>query len=419
MSISYPPTLVSGPVNIIRVEGEIGGIKKILYLYGDIHIPIQEQTECNDPINSLPIAQHLIYMFKACHQNKPDNKYDFFVEYHPIFPVMDWGYGHPSMHIENVLKLAKDSFSIDKETAKIIRKDVKIVDNVRTHYTDFRAISIPQSLSIIHRGLNNITGTPAMYLTSQQVIMIKESLLPFAIFTNIIQKVLVKGIDPNSDLELKKDIDWLYDGINNFSVVTRDYISKIRNKYQHEQVKNKILEILTGHYDKLLQRRRKSLSESFTEADTFINDPVFQDERYLRVKVKTDELFGIIYRKGGRTDEQTSKLQTYINKVDDLLETIKTDPHQMDIYFLMRFLDKTYVGTGILYSGIAHSMNIIIYLIKYFNFRVTHASHHSIPIEEINQKVPSMFYYMELGEYLFPPVKLQCCDMSHFPKFYE
>ena len=39
---------VSGPINCIRLEGNVGSIKKVLYIFMDVHETVYEQTECED-----------------------------------------------------------------------------------------------------------------------------------------------------------------------------------------------------------------------------------------------------------------------------------------------------------------------------------------------------------------------------------
>jgi len=38
--------LVSGPVRCVRMVGERDGIQKVIYLFGDVHNSVGEQTSC-------------------------------------------------------------------------------------------------------------------------------------------------------------------------------------------------------------------------------------------------------------------------------------------------------------------------------------------------------------------------------------
>jgi hypothetical protein len=54
---------ISGPVNTIRLEGIVNGIKKHIYLFGDVHMPISEQTKC-ESFESDDIVKYIIKTVK-------------------------------------------------------------------------------------------------------------------------------------------------------------------------------------------------------------------------------------------------------------------------------------------------------------------------------------------------------------------
>jgi hypothetical protein len=69
---------INGPINIIRIEGDISGINKVLYLMADLHIPLNKQTKCEDN-TSINITDYLINKFTT----QSDKIIDFFVEIKP------------------------------------------------------------------------------------------------------------------------------------------------------------------------------------------------------------------------------------------------------------------------------------------------------------------------------------------------
>lgn len=69
---------VSGPVNVVRLEGDINGIKKTIHLFMDFHMPVQEQTECDD-IRSQDIDKFLVNTFDQATEMDKSITYDFFV----------------------------------------------------------------------------------------------------------------------------------------------------------------------------------------------------------------------------------------------------------------------------------------------------------------------------------------------------
>ena len=66
--------LIDGPVNIVRIEGKINNIDKILYVFFDQHNPVVEQTQC-DSYESVNITKFLYNIFKNI-----SRKLDFFLE---------------------------------------------------------------------------------------------------------------------------------------------------------------------------------------------------------------------------------------------------------------------------------------------------------------------------------------------------
>lgn len=59
--------------------------------------------------------------------------------------------------------------------------------------------------------------------------------------------------------------------------------------------------------------------------------------------------------------EVIDEIQVYINKIYGLFT---------DVYLLRRFLDKNYINNSVIYSGGAHSINYIFFLVKYCNFKI-------------------------------------------------
>ena len=89
---------------------------------------------------------------------------------------------------------------------------------------------------------------------------------------------------------------------------------------------------------------------------------------------------------------------------------------------MRRFLDKKYITNGITYTGSLHSLNYIFNLVKYFDFKITHASYHNDKsIDEINKfiKTSTIDDSAILNKYLYPMEFSQCIDMNIFPPDFE
>ena len=68
---------VSGPLNVARLEGEVNGIKKVIYLFMDYHLDIQNQLECSN-IYAHHVNTYLLNNFKKLKDSK--KMYDIFLE---------------------------------------------------------------------------------------------------------------------------------------------------------------------------------------------------------------------------------------------------------------------------------------------------------------------------------------------------
>nr|QZX43387.2 hypothetical protein [Mimivirus sp.] len=108
--------MVSGPVNVIRLQGNVHGINKVIYLFLDYHMELNKQTQCEN-IFSQDVQKYFANNFYNL--NKGSKTYDFFLEIFPtelaetidtqdIVPV-----DYKDMYIEEVVKLFKKLFRYD------------------------------------------------------------------------------------------------------------------------------------------------------------------------------------------------------------------------------------------------------------------------------------------------------------------
>lgn len=89
-----------------------------------------------------------------------------------------------------------------------------------------------------------------------------------------------------------------------------------------------------------------------------------------------------------------------------------------DLYFIRRFLDKEYIDTGIVYTGIIHSVDFVYVLLKYFDFDITNYSYLSKSPIELKQIIKKLDNSRKLDKYIFPPKLKQCSDLTKFPKLF-
>lgn len=138
MSKNPKKDLINGPVNIVRLVGEINGVKKTVYLFMDFHKDVESQTQCGDP-NSSDVNKYFLDTFK---REQTDMVYDFFLETWPTELSEKVIHGDNEKlwfrdnYIEEVVKLFKTYFDYDRRENRVIIS--QHLRNVRLHYLDIR-----------------------------------------------------------------------------------------------------------------------------------------------------------------------------------------------------------------------------------------------------------------------------------------
>jgi len=125
---------VTGPYNVVRLEGTINSTKKVIYLFFDIHSDPSQQLRCEDP-RTLNINTFLVEEFDKLNKENPNKTYDFVFERGP-----HWSLVHDKnirgRYISEIGDLFARSFNIDKEINRAQKSD--LIPNVRFHYVDVR-----------------------------------------------------------------------------------------------------------------------------------------------------------------------------------------------------------------------------------------------------------------------------------------
>lgn len=75
MNLSKSIKQVNGPINVVRLEGKVNDVRKVIYVFLDFHYGISRQTECEN-IYSKDIQLYLAENFGNL--TKSDKIYDFF-----------------------------------------------------------------------------------------------------------------------------------------------------------------------------------------------------------------------------------------------------------------------------------------------------------------------------------------------------
>lgn len=419
-----PETTISGPINIVRLEGEVFGINKVLYVFFDVHYSCTEETICEN-IFSDNITTYLINQFR-----KTKEKYlDFFLETFPS--KLYWGSKsiYRGIYITELRKLLTQAFSYDPQQGTVFPS--KVFPNVRLHYIDVRdylfdTILIMQ-IDNVYYGFRRIYVDLIMSgISKNDIVQFKEQLDNYAKNIKEIYDLFFeqKGGKMGADEKKKRIIKYIDEELSEEERrenILR-LIKKIKEKYSHPKIKEIILLML----DKFLKTGLLEILDKIDKINKLSENLLKLFEfRSLHTKIMYDEFTKIpefvqmgMPMYGPNVDDVTKIVGDIFFLVDSMREISKSSSAVIvDTYFLRRFLDKDYITNGISYTGGAHSVMYIYILTKYFDFKVTHASYSKYNINELNDVIKKTALGRDFGTLFYQPKQMyQCSDITDFPE---
>ena len=393
-------TEVTGPYNAIRMEGEIDGNKKVVYMFMDIHMQPDGQTTCSN-IYSQDINKYLAESFHEL--DGADRVYDFFLE---IFQqdykidsqvkaevIAKQGRSRRrGMYIWKMLDLMKASVEYDE--ARDMVSASKVFKNVRLHYLDIRDVLI--------RILGDVYSLPisdSLYSSDFPPVtfqMLESAKATAQTFTDLYQRLKA---DPSAHIPNADPAELAF---------TKS-IRKVLYSYKHKNVQK----IITEHLDRYFRELSEfvGMVDDFTKAlhhyQPILDDkaPTFTRDNGIRTGIsptKRLEIFGDIQLR--LIDLQDQALFAGIGITD--------------CYLLRRLLDKDYVTNAITYTGGSHTINYINTLARDFGFRVTNVSFtRASSISELNSTIKARLAEGKHITDLFVGINQdQCSDLTDFPK---
>jgi len=397
--MNFDKIYVNGPINVVRLEGKINNIDKVLYVFMDYHIDIFAETSCNS-YNSEDFVK---YFTKTMDKTDKNIAYDLFFEIDDsVIEPNEIKDTRKDIYIKQFVKYFKNT--IIKNTTDNKNLGSKLNKNLRLHHIDIR--------NIIDNNNN------AQLLMRELTILINSSscnnfIEPHDYDTIIVVIKHVKTtVDKHINLLLGKNITLSTTEINNDNDKMKYMIDKIRTKYHDKNLQELIINksFIMTEIKKLHTNINKNIDETLVLLKKYEN--LYNNSYVSSVPVFNGKYYGI--------KQQTSS--RYIFDIKNTLEDIYTDvlffyTNIMDMYFLRRFIDKQYVTHGISYTGGNHSSNYIAFLIKYYDFNITHASYCKGSLNNAMNKIKEKEYNKQLMYDLFiKPIFSQCIDMTDFPK---
>lgn len=420
---------ISGPVNVTRLEGKIDGIKKVVYLFMDLHNPENEQTKCSAP--SLEIEDFFKNNFNSL--NNSNKYYDFFVEFQPgtfLLPKTKQWYNR-NIYLDRVLRFFKKYLNYDPTSNEV--KLSKIFKNIRFHYIDVRdwleyyIFEIIRQLYILfHNESTTDNINKLLDIIIDELYRIKSFIQQPKIVKD--PHIILEEL-PSISIALKPDIQ------KQIVEKIRYLIGKILLKINNNKIKIIINEyvniIIIPEFDKIIKimkdfkinvNGKPSIPEQYNYVG--VTNPIPNPKICLNNNKCLSFNRNII-------NDNFHILYHNLMQINDI-EIIPLFAQLMDIYFLRRFLDKKYITNAIVYVGAAHAAIYIDILVNLFNFKITHTSsaitNNIIKVNKLvhtlNPFNSGMHYYKITNRILniFLPLKnkmVQCSNISSFPKNFE
>lgn len=386
---------INGPINVVRMEGEINKIHKVVYIFMDIHLDTKDQTDCSDN-NSIDIVKY----FKNSFENLNGNKiYDFFIEVFPTY--LDYGTekrcysknDEELIYLEKVWKFFYENVKFEKNKISSLFK------NVRLHYVDIRHALYYATLNPLNYSIYNIDNLNE--LTVDIVPASIYSIIKFLLYIekNIRQKNFYKTNKKLTINNFENDIELLLNPFTKKKIIEHiSYIfNKLMNSYKYENVKEFINNNLYDNFLKIIHNRIDDFYTFMRE----IKNLKFSDYE---------------------SKDTIDKLKERLNEYNDII--ISDMCIIMDLYLARRLMDKDYITNVIVYTGAAHSVSLIYILIQ-FGFKITHVANKKMEINKINNIISKIKNYtneetfFDLFNLFVSPNMPQCSDLSDFPNNFE
>jgi len=390
---------ISGPINAIRLEGTINNKAKVLYAFMDFHEDIQNQTECDD-VRSNDIKTYLVQNFdKITNNNKT---YDFFLEIYPTELLHLSAY--KGTYLQDTITMFGKAINIENNQVK----KSKTFPNIRFHYLDIRTYLFNFSIFDTNHIIDSLSKLSFNYY---DLVRIKDLLLIEYNYAKISYNSLY------SEQKKTKSMPTIPESVEILNKYTpadieakaKQLYYKIANQYNNQEIKKVI--------QKIINLNVKDFFHKYFEANNRLID-------YLEMVIK--KWIWYFEKKNGEHN-----IIPYGMSVYDIIDIIKNVQSMAelrfyyflnvytlitDLYFLRRFLDKDYIENVVVYTGGKHTENYIYVLLKYFNFKVTHASYME---SDLNKKIKDDDKQFGIINEIYPPKLLQCSDVSSFPDLFQ
>lgn len=402
---------VNGPINVVRLEGSVAGIPKVIYLFLEIHQNLREQTESKN-IYSRDVHKYLADIFYKL--NNTETKYDFFMEIVPTDIDPSQNTDGNNIYILKLRKFFSEMFEYDSKNNLV--KPSETFRNVRFHYLDIRDYLSFNIYFLLHQALlisrsmrnsSDFSSTSLqkiMNILANVVVTIDQLIEIFKSSKNPNDKKPL--IDPKNQEKVNRTID---------PNIIHKLFHKLRESYKHPEIRDKLvfsLKLSLLELGKLL----KEIDQCIKLLITYMSLYEKTKNKLCLCKTTGSYVYGLDTM---TTESMLFEIDKSIYRI--FISSVSIFAKITDVYFLRRFLDKDYITNAIVYTGYGHSLNYINLLVSQFGFKVTHCSYNFMnDMEKLNKQIKKFMQPdPDISRYFLPPVLQQASDMSKFPDSFK
>ncbi len=394
---------LNGPINYIKLYNEEKN--KYLYVFMDYHEKIDYQQKC-DSLHSIDIDKYLYHILEEA-----DINIDFFLE---IYPTSINNYIDTSINYKYILALREKFKKLYNDLEKKKKK------NIRLHYIDIRAYTLYENLAnSIELCINNFTFiTP--YNINNLIYQINYIFNEISYLFDMITKIKNNGkILENKikiDLikrEAKSENNLSYNQIEDHA--TFQILEKILIKYDDNKNKENINNLFQKKY---IDNLSYLISYVYKFLILLKDIQKLVNYYYYEKKIVLEELkldINTFHKLTYYTIPNEENIRIEIKKELEIISfiIINLGAIIVDCFFLRRFVDKSYIKNGIVYTGAAHSSVYIWFLIKFYNYKITEYDYlKNITIDKLYEIILSSDDPYIIEEYLYPENFKQCVHLK-------
>jgi hypothetical protein len=413
---------VNGPINVVRLEGKVGTIKKVIYVFISWPISADDQTKCDD-IRAVDVSTYLVRQFDQLKKSKPNSVYDFMYSRGPLVP--DFKSTFRGTYQNQVAEIFAKSFEIDLDENKV--KKSSLIPNVRFHYMgviDYVFLNTPNIIfnrihpivsDIWHNRSYNLNDMIALH---NDIKIIGDEVMQIYYLCFEEKKLTNPKLDKSvysAKINKKFDIS-----VEDSQKLVRKLIYKLKYAYDNKSVGNTMNTIINTEF--------KDMLSSYFSDEKIVIETIVSEIEFLK-KLGDHKLTDILHpQKDGSYDYHLSddimdEKILFFKKMHQKILSYGSnfiDSFLMSANLIRRFLDKNYITNGVTYLNAYSAINLIRLLVKHFGFEITNWSYlKNNDLAMCKKMIAESKKYSDLNVIFLPVLLDQCADLGSFIKPFD